>query len=67
MENTVMVPETLNVPTKYCVLMFNILHVVTKRGAINPDEFQILGELFEFLKKELKIEEQTKKVPLASE
>jgi len=58
-----MLPETLNVPTKHCVLMFNILNVVAKRGAINPDEFQVIGELVEFLKKELKVEEQTKQLP----
>ena len=58
-----MLPETLNVPTKHCVLMFNILNVVAKRGAINPDEFQVVGELVEFLKKELKVEEQTKQLP----
>ena len=62
MENTIMLPETLNVPTKHCVLMFNILNVVAKRGAINPDEFQVIGELVEFLKKELKVEEQTKQL-----
>jgi LytS/YehU family sensor histidine kinase len=62
MENTIMLPETLSVPTKHCVLMFNILNVVSKRGAINPDEFQVVGELVEFLKKELKVEEQTKQL-----
>tara|TARA_B100001250_G_C19722210_1_gene754374 strand:- start:945 stop:1148 length:204 start_codon:yes stop_codon:yes gene_type:complete len=67
MENTIMLPETLSVPTKHCVLMFNILNVVSKRGAINPDEFQVVGELVEFLKKELKVEEQTKQLPPVQE
>ena len=58
-----MLPETLNVPTKHCVLMFNILNVVAKRGAINPDEFKVVGELVDFLKQELKVEEQTKQLP----
>tara|TARA_B100000795_G_scaffold200939_1_gene154686 strand:- start:283 stop:492 length:210 start_codon:yes stop_codon:yes gene_type:complete len=62
-ENTIMLPETLNVPTKHCVLMFNILNVVAKRGAINPDEFKVVGELVDFLKQELKVEEQTKQLP----
>tara|TARA_Y100000816_G_C26104582_1_gene586477 strand:+ start:1018 stop:1164 length:147 start_codon:yes stop_codon:yes gene_type:complete len=48
MENTIMLPETLTVTTKHCVLMFNILNVVSKRGAINPDEFTLVGELVEF-------------------
>jgi hypothetical protein len=63
MDNTIMLPETFTVPTKHCVLMFNILNVVAKRGAINPDEFTVVGELVEFLKKELKVEEQTKQLP----
>jgi len=62
-----MLPESLNVPTKHCVLMYNILNVVAKRGAINPDEFQVVGELVEFLKKELKVEEQTKQLPPVKE
>tara|TARA_B100001175_G_scaffold111002_1_gene94250 strand:- start:2796 stop:3017 length:222 start_codon:yes stop_codon:yes gene_type:complete len=62
MENTIMLPENINVATKYCVLMYNILNVVAKRGAINPDEFQVVGELVEFLKKELKVDEQTKQL-----
>lgn len=43
--------------------MFSILNVVSKRGAINPHEFTVVGELVEFLKKELKVEEQTKQLP----
>ena len=63
MENTIMLPENITVATKYCVLMYNILNVVAKRGAINPDEFFVVGELVEFLKKELKVDEQTKQLP----
>ena len=62
-EKKIMLPETLTVPTKHCVLMFNILNVVAKRGAINPDEFKVVGELVDFLKQELKVEEQTKQLP----
>ena len=58
MENQITLPENLTIPTKHCVLMYNILNVVTKRGAINTDEFQVVGELADFLKKELKVEEQ---------
>lgn len=67
MENTITLPETLSVPTKHCVLMYNILNVVSKRGAINSDEFTVVGELVEFLKKELKVEEQTKQLPPVAE
>ena len=34
--------ETINVPTKYCILMSNIIDVVAKRGAINSNEFKLL-------------------------
>jgi hypothetical protein len=34
--------------------MLNILNVVSARGAIRPDEMKPVGELFEFLQKELK-------------
>lgn len=67
MDNTIMLPETITIPTKHCVLMFNIINVVSKRGAINPDEFTLVGELVEFLKKELKVEEQTKQLPRVGE
>ena len=63
MENSITLPETLIVPSKHCVLMYNIINVVSKRGAINPDEFTVIGELVEFLRKELKVEEQTKQLP----
>lgn len=43
--------------------MFNILNIVSKRGAINPDEFTLVGELVEFKKKELKVDEQKKQLP----
>ena len=66
-ENSIMLPENIDVPAKHCVLMFNILNVVAKRGAINPDEYAVVGELVEFLKKELKVNEQTKQLPPVAE
>ena len=62
MDNTIILPENISVPSKYCILMFNIINVVTKRGAINSDEFVVVGELVEFLKKELKVQEITNPV-----
>lgn len=56
--NQITLPETLNIPTKQCVLMYNLINVVTKRGAINSDEFTVVGQLVDCLRKELKIEEQ---------
>jgi hypothetical protein len=58
-EKDIILPETMVVPTKYCALMYNMIHVITKRGGINPDEFVVVGELFSFLKSELKVDKQT--------
>jgi hypothetical protein len=57
-ENDNILPDTLVVPVKYCALMYNIIHVITKRGGINPDEFVVVGELVEFLNTKLKIDKQ---------
>ena len=58
--NQINLPETLTVQTKHCVLIYNLINVVTKRGAINSDEFSIVGEVVDALKKELRIDEQIK-------
>tara|TARA_B110000259_G_scaffold111986_1_gene127880 strand:- start:4638 stop:4895 length:258 start_codon:yes stop_codon:yes gene_type:complete len=57
-ENEIILPETMVVPSKYCALMYNMIHVLAKRGGINADEFAVVGELVTFLKTELKVEEQ---------
>lgn len=51
MENQVV---GINVSLQHAVLMLNILNVVSARGAIRPDEMKPVGDLFEFLQKELK-------------
>lgn len=56
--NQITLPETLNIPTKQCVLMYNLINVVTKRGGINSDEFTVVGQLVDWLRKELKVDEQ---------
>ena len=50
--------EIVNVPKNYATLMVNIIGVCSKRGAFSPEEFKSIGELYEFLKKQLKLEEQ---------
>lgn len=50
--------EFVNVPKDYAILMVNIIAVCSKRGAFSPEEFRPIGTVFEFLKKELKIEDQ---------
>lgn len=49
--------EIDNVPKNYATLMLNIIGVCSKRGAFSPEEFKPIGEVFEFLKKELKLDE----------
>ena len=50
--------ENINLPKNYATLMLNIISVVSKRGAFSPEEFKPIGELFDFLKKELKLDEK---------
>jgi hypothetical protein len=57
-KNDIILPDTIVVPARYCALMYNMVQVITKRGGINPDEFVIVGELYAFLKKELKVDQQ---------
>ena len=54
-------PDTLVVPVKYCALMYNMIHVIAKRGGIGADEFTVVGELTDFLKKELRVDEHLAK------
>lgn len=54
------VPNNISMSFQQAMLMFNIINVVSKRGAILPAEFKPVGDLYEFLHKELKIDEQVK-------
>ena len=53
-------PKNVTVPSKYCVLMLDIIKVVSKRGSIEPSEFAVIGELVDFLNKELNNENGSK-------
>jgi len=53
--------DVVNVPLPYVALMFNVIGVVSSRGAFKPEEFKPVGELFEYLQKELKTREDAKK------
>lgn len=58
-ENVVMSNiESVTLPVVYAELMFNIIQVVSRRGAILPNEFRPVGELHDFLVKELRLEER---------
>ena len=47
--------ETITLPTKYGFLMFNLIDIVSKRGAIHSNEFTVIGEFVDILAKELNI------------
>ena len=49
--------ESIILSKNYSVLLLNIISVVSKRGGFNPEEFKAVGELFEYVKKELNIPE----------
>ena len=49
--------ENIILPKNYSILLLNIISVVSKRGGFNPEEFKAVGELFEYVKKELNIPE----------
>lgn len=59
--------EHIQVPVVYGELMFNIINVVAKRGAILPNEFKPVGELHDFLMKVLRIEERIKEQQAAQQ
>ena len=52
--------STIEISQEYAMLMFNIINIISKRGGFLPDEYKIVGELFEFLKDKLNIEERIK-------
>lgn len=46
------------------LLVLNIINTVSKRGAFQPEEFQIVGTLFEKLKSSIAEEEQKDQLEL---
>ena len=64
MQNQNTIPESIDVPTQYCVLMYNLINLVAKRGAVNSDEFLLVGELHNYLKKKIEmIQSQSRPQP----
>lgn len=50
----------LEISEEHAMLMFNIINILSKRGVFLPEEYKIVGELFEFLKNKLNIYERIK-------
>lgn len=48
--------QTITVPKQYITLMLNMINIMSKRGAFVPEDFSSIGELHDFLKKELSSE-----------
>ena len=57
MDNLKPTVESINVPANIAVLMLNVINVTSRRGAFTPEEFKPVGELYEFIKSNLKLEE----------
>ena len=57
MDNLKPTVESINVPANIAVLVLNIINVTSRRGAFTPEEFKPVGELYEFVKSNLKLEE----------
>ena len=55
MQNQNNIPESIDVPTQYCVIMYNLINLVAKRGAVNSDEFLVVGEVHNYLKKKIEM------------
>ena len=49
--------ESITLPANLGVLLLNILNVTSRRGAFTPEEFKPVGEVYEFVKSNLKLEE----------
>lgn len=48
--------DSVDLPTNYALLLLNIINVSSKRGAFLPEEFKPIGELYEYIKNNLKFE-----------
>lgn len=49
--------ESITLPANLGVLLLNILNVTSRRAAFTPEEFKPVGEVYEFIKSNLKLEE----------
>tara|TARA_R110002072_G_scaffold283078_1_gene446348 strand:- start:174 stop:356 length:183 start_codon:yes stop_codon:yes gene_type:complete len=50
--------ESIELPANMGLLLLNILNVTSRRGAYIPEEFKSIGEVYEFIKTNLKLEEK---------
>lgn len=58
-------PQSITLTLQQGLLVHSMIDVMTKRGAFIADELKPVGELYDFVKKELKIEEHLKRIQSA--
>ena len=58
-------PQSITLTLQQGLLVHSMIDVMTKRGAFIADELKPVGELYDFIKKELKIEEHLKRIQAA--
>ena len=60
--NNVELPTSININLQQGLLIYSIIDVISRRGGFLADELKSVGDLFEYVKKELKIEEHFKRI-----
>ena len=55
-------PSTVTLNLQQGLLLHSLIEVMTRRGALMADELKPIGELFDFVKKELKVEQHIKRL-----
>tara|TARA_Y100000992_G_scaffold302656_3_gene278055 strand:+ start:17686 stop:17928 length:243 start_codon:yes stop_codon:yes gene_type:complete len=58
-------PQSITFNLQQGLLVHSMIDVMTKRGAFIADELKPVGELYDFIKRELKIEEHLKRLQAA--
>ena len=60
-------PQSVTLSLQQGLLVHSIIEVMTKRGAFIADELKPVGELFDYIKKELRIDEHLKRLQAAQQ
>ena len=55
-------PTHININLQQGLLIYSIIDVISRRGGFLADELKPVGDLFEYVKKEFKIEQHFKNV-----
>lgn len=55
-------PNSVSLNLQQGLLVHSLIEVMTRRGAFLADELKPVGELFDYIKKELKVEQHVKRI-----